>query len=89
MLKSLDVVGKFLKDLTSVMTYKDEQEVTARIFTLVDTLYRHYIYKNNLPPSDYSSKKVLSLMGDHIAAEVLFKMKDVDIEQLIGIVKKK
>ena len=37
----------------------------------------------------YSAKKVLSLMGENISGEVLFKIKDVSLDILIKVVKNK
>lgn len=56
---------------------------------MIDTLYKYYIYSHQINPQEYSEKKVTDLMGDKIGPDVLFKMKDVNIDQLIKVVKKK
>lgn len=87
-LESIRELEFFLKNLAHVLTFKGTEEVSAKCFNLVDVLYRYYMFSRNLDSSTYSSKNVLRLMGDRIGVDVIFKLKDVSIEQLFSSLKK-
>lgn len=48
------------------MTENKRLKVTDQYRKLIEVLYKYYVYKNKLPPSEFSNKKIDKIVGDNV-----------------------